>query len=480
MIEYQKSLIEDLAGSNQDYIRKFESLKLGIQHNARAPEEAVQSHPTAYGTQSQRGKDIYGRGLEEKRGLKPIESANANAEDIHINANALGILAPQTFETAEHAVHGQTVEPRNDILMSHLKHYLSLVNNLLDEVDKAKYEIRGGSRNGIRHSISQAYQREMRPLDISTQPSEALSAKVQLAPLIAGVQRRLEQAVGTEKELLDLQRSPDTFDEQFQEDFQAELELPAVQNDYSRRFEDDLNNGDVVGRFDSLSSWEDEKNEYTSYDASGSAYDTYQDTFYRNASPPATMDVADALKKPAEENERRINPMSGYEVNGHGQIMNEGGELIGLVTASHLPSLIGLKVDDNGHVVDTEGNRVGECTLIENLQEDERPTEDEIRKPHELNVMEISRRGQVRRPSYDFLDSMDDDCHATEGPHEDHERSGLSPFVQSEYTDPPIWLDLDPGPIYSYRRALWMGPRTGSVADELLALWTLLPRGEVA
>ena len=406
MIEYQKSLIEDLARSNQDYIRKFESLKLGIRSTAKVPEEAIQSHGTGNGIKSRRAEDIYGCEHKENRDLKGIETANVNAKDLHINANFLGVSAPPVFERAEQAEHGQTVEPRNDTLMSHLKHYLSLVNNLLDEVDKAKYEIRSNSRDGIRRSISQAYQREMRPLVISTQTSEALLAKDQLAPLIAGVQRRLEQAVCTEIELLDLQRSPDTSDEQFQMDFQPELGILAAPND-SRIFEDDLDNGDVLGSFDSLSSWEGGKNEHASYDASGFAYDTYQDPFYRNASPPATMNVADALAKPAEEKDRRINPMSGYEVNEHGQIIDEGGELIGLVTAGQLSFPIGCRVDDNGYVVDTEGNRMGECTLM---------------------------------------------------------------------ADVLFGSSIDPGPSYSYRRALWMGPSTGSVADELLALWTLLPR----
>ncbi|KAI4128839.1 MAG: hypothetical protein LQ338_002539, partial [Usnochroma carphineum] len=72
-----------------------------------------------------------------------------------------------------------------------------------------------------------------------------------------------------------------------------------------------------------------------------------------------------------EQKERRINPMSGHKVNKDGEVRDENGELLGRVTEGDLPTLIGLEVDDNGYVVDNDGNRVGACTLIENLPEPE-------------------------------------------------------------------------------------------------------------
>lgn len=74
-----------------------------------------------------------------------------------------------------------------------------------------------------------------------------------------------------------------------------------------------------------------------------------------------------------EEKERHINPMSGHKVNKDGEVRDENGELLGMVTEGHLPTLIGLEVDDNGYVVDNDGNRVGECTLIQNIPEEEQP-----------------------------------------------------------------------------------------------------------
>ncbi|KAL8961738.1 MAG: hypothetical protein Q9193_001757, partial [Seirophora villosa] len=79
-----------------------------------------------------------------------------------------------------------------------------------------------------------------------------------------------------------------------------------------------------------------------------------------------------------EAKERRINPMSGHKVNKDGEVRDENGELLGRVTEGDLPTLIGLEVDDNGYVVDNDGNRVGACTLIENIPEEEPEPEPEM------------------------------------------------------------------------------------------------------
>ncbi|KAL8708295.1 MAG: hypothetical protein Q9220_006770 [cf. Caloplaca sp. 1 TL-2023] len=81
-----------------------------------------------------------------------------------------------------------------------------------------------------------------------------------------------------------------------------------------------------------------------------------------------------------EEKKREINPMAGHKVNQDGEVRDENGELLGRVTEGHLPTLIGKEVDDNGYVIDNDGNRVGECTLIQNIPEEEEPemTEEEL------------------------------------------------------------------------------------------------------
>ncbi|KAK3208429.1 hypothetical protein GRF29_77g733384 [Pseudopithomyces chartarum] len=77
-----------------------------------------------------------------------------------------------------------------------------------------------------------------------------------------------------------------------------------------------------------------------------------------------------------EEKERRINPMSGMRVNKEGEVRDENGDIIGRLTAGDLGHCAGLEIDDNGYVVDNDGNKVGEVTLLENIQEEEEDHEE--------------------------------------------------------------------------------------------------------
>ncbi|KAL1311618.1 hypothetical protein AAFC00_001729 [Neodothiora populina] len=89
-----------------------------------------------------------------------------------------------------------------------------------------------------------------------------------------------------------------------------------------------------------------------------------------------------------EEKERKINPMSGRRVNKEGEVRDENGDVMGRLTAGDLGHCVGLEVDDNGYVVDNDGNKVGEVTLLENIAEEEEeelsPEEqEELRKKEE-------------------------------------------------------------------------------------------------
>jgi hypothetical protein len=81
-----------------------------------------------------------------------------------------------------------------------------------------------------------------------------------------------------------------------------------------------------------------------------------------------------------EEKERRISPMSGKRVNKDGEVRDEQGDLMGKLTSGDLVHCVGQEIDDAGNVVDVDGNKIGEVTLIENIQEDEYegPTEEEL------------------------------------------------------------------------------------------------------
>ncbi|EED16186.1 LEA domain protein [Talaromyces stipitatus ATCC 10500] len=88
-----------------------------------------------------------------------------------------------------------------------------------------------------------------------------------------------------------------------------------------------------------------------------------------------------------EEKKRDVNPMSGRKVNKQSEIRDENGDLIGKVTDGNLQNLIGKSIDDNGYVVDNDGNKIGEATLIENIPEPEPEPEEpkEEISPEELD-----------------------------------------------------------------------------------------------
>jgi Protein of unknown function (DUF3659) len=88
-----------------------------------------------------------------------------------------------------------------------------------------------------------------------------------------------------------------------------------------------------------------------------------------------------------EEKERRINPMSGRRVNKEGEVRDENGDLMGKLTAGDLGHCTGLEIDDNGYVIDNDGNRVGEVTLLENIAEEgEEETEDDKKKREDAEL----------------------------------------------------------------------------------------------
>ena len=68
--------------------------------------------------------------------------------------------------------------------------------------------------------------------------------------------------------------------------------------------------------------------------------------------------------------------MAGHKVNKDGEVRDENGEILGYVTDGHLPTLVGKEIDDNGYVIDNDGNRIGECTLAENMPDEEEQEEE--------------------------------------------------------------------------------------------------------
>ncbi|KUM66895.1 hypothetical protein ACN42_g201 [Penicillium freii] len=71
--------------------------------------------------------------------------------------------------------------------------------------------------------------------------------------------------------------------------------------------------------------------------------------------------------------------MSGRKITKEGEVRDADGNLIGKLTSGNLATLVGKTIDDNGYVVDNDDNKIGECTLLENIPEPEpeEPEEEE-------------------------------------------------------------------------------------------------------
>lgn len=89
-----------------------------------------------------------------------------------------------------------------------------------------------------------------------------------------------------------------------------------------------------------------------------------------------------------EEKEREVSPMSGLRVNKEGEVRDQNGDVIGKLTEGNLLSCVGKTIDDNGHVVDQDGNKLGEVTLLENIpeEEDEGPTDEQLKEEEEREI----------------------------------------------------------------------------------------------
>jgi len=90
-----------------------------------------------------------------------------------------------------------------------------------------------------------------------------------------------------------------------------------------------------------------------------------------------------------EEKQREISAMAGLRVNKEGEVRDKNGDVIGKLTDGNLLHCVGKEINDNGYVVDQDGNRVGEVTLLENIPEEEveeGPTDDEVKKEEEREI----------------------------------------------------------------------------------------------
>ncbi len=180
MVADQRSLIEDLARSNQEYIRRYEGLKLAIE--AKAPNI---EHDAQAGSQED---------SLEYNGIQTVDFNTMNiiagVQGDPINPDPEAILSStEVYDVAE------------GLLLTHLEHYLDLLNNLLEETDEDKYAINTDSRTAMKAGIGQIYEREMRDLVHVHDLKPIRSAEEQLAPQVKRVRKRTEHAMESQDTL---------------------------------------------------------------------------------------------------------------------------------------------------------------------------------------------------------------------------------------------------------------------------------------
>ncbi len=180
MVADQRSLIEDLARSNQEYIRRYEGLKLAIEAKAPNIEHDVQA-----GSQED---------SLENNGIQTVDFntmniiAGVQGDPINPDPEAM-LSSTEVYDVAE------------GLLLTHLEHYLDLLNNLLEETDEDKYAITTDSHTAMKAGIGQIYEREMRDLVLVHDLKAIRSAEEQLAPQVKRVRKRTEHAMESQDTL---------------------------------------------------------------------------------------------------------------------------------------------------------------------------------------------------------------------------------------------------------------------------------------
>ena len=125
---------------------------------------------------------------------KPDATPNAEAAT---NAVRITMTAPETTprdildrKTASSSAEG--IE--QDALVFHVKDYLNLLNNLLNEIDETKYKIRESSRTAIRFDVCRNYDNEMQQLENTFALPWWGDAPNELAPLATRLEERVKHA----------------------------------------------------------------------------------------------------------------------------------------------------------------------------------------------------------------------------------------------------------------------------------------------
>ena len=131
----------------------------------------------------------------KERDPQEIQVPDMNVGDVFQDTSIQNISIARKLDFAKPQHERQEHRLREDELFSHLRHYLSLVDSLLNEVDEIQRDIRSDSRDRVKADIWQTYEREWK--NIYTQ-NQALWVSMAAGPLARFVhdeslQERLQQ-----------------------------------------------------------------------------------------------------------------------------------------------------------------------------------------------------------------------------------------------------------------------------------------------
>ena len=226
MIAEQRSLIDDLAHSNQEYIRKFERLKLGIERTSveqvdhapnigaieKEPSTTTRSLPRAPTRKSERMKvTVGGTSLQDKENIRGLGSRelttatksppkarspvtrslptplNAKIGNVFIDTSVQTNAAMPPVPRRRIAATEAPLDFDQEVLFKQLQHYSMLIENLLKEVDEAQYKITFKSRLQVKGGIAGLHESERQELERIWGGTALQIAEQRLGSLVEGL-----------------------------------------------------------------------------------------------------------------------------------------------------------------------------------------------------------------------------------------------------------------------------------------------------
>ena len=209
VIAEQRSLINELAHSNQEYIRKFENLRLGIggPPTGHVGDDASRNRAVEWEPKTA-AKSLSGVSYDNFEKMKSASDDMLPQEEETTQALVFKDLAPAPWSWPKSEGHMstafintgiQTMPPVQDRqipktnapmefdqrpLLKHLEHCSMLIKNLLKEVDEAQYKISFQSRLRMKGGIAGLLEGERRELEKTWGATALQSAEQRLDSLL--------------------------------------------------------------------------------------------------------------------------------------------------------------------------------------------------------------------------------------------------------------------------------------------------------